>query len=242
MGDNERVVTGAESATEGSEPISRPDGQDDHSGGGEGRENHIPISRAEEMWARREAKMRKEWEEKELSPLRSRFEEEQKRITNAELARLKAMGWLQDEPPKPITAEQFEKTLNERLEKARAEERQERLQEYYSMRINDGWREVSRKYPELAKAKSFQNSVLAMYAENPQADFVNLADTVAKEFDAYVTTREAAAQKEREDRRKPANRVVPGGRGAGGGSNEGKKEKGTVAERVLAKLRESRGE
>ena len=41
-------------------------------------ENRIPISRAEEMWQRREAKARADWEEKHLKPLQTKQAEYEK--------------------------------------------------------------------------------------------------------------------------------------------------------------------
>lgn len=213
--------------------------QDDGAGSGTGKdENRIPQSRVEEMWAKREAKLRQEWQEKELNPIRKQFEDHQNRLTQAELARLKAMGWLKDEAPKPVTQDELDKYVSEKLDKARNEDREERLQFHYQQVINNGWREAGRKYPELVKMKSYQNSVLAIFAENPQADFVDVADMVAKDYDAYYASRETAAAKERESRRSPANRVVPGGRGAAGGSraDEGKNKR-SVAQKIADRIK-----
>ena len=234
---NEEVVTDAGATPDDTNTNPNIDGGG-NSGGKD--ENRIPISRAEEMWARREEKLktelRREWEDKELNPVRQRYEADQKRLADAELARLKAMGWLQDEQPKPITQDQLDKILNERMDK----QREEQLQYFYTQRITDGWREVSRKYPALVNRKSFQSAVLAMYAENPNVDFVAIADEAAKEYDAYYTDKEAASQKERENRRSPANRIVPSGRGAAGGGREGggKGEgKRSVSQKILDRLR-----
>jgi len=240
MGNEERVI-GSDSQTDDKNP-NPEGGQEDHPEGGEGKENRIPISRAEEMWARREeklkAELRKEWEDKELSPLRQQYDGDRKRLQDAEIARLKAMGWLKEEPPKPVTQDQLEKLLDERLEKARTQEREERLQLYHAQRINDGWEILKTEFPSLVSKKAYQNAVLAIYAENPNAaSFASIGREVAKEFDSYSAERETAAAKEREGRRSPANRVVPGGRGAAGGSGAKEEKRKSVAERLVDRIR-----
>lgn len=200
-------------------------------------ENRIPISRAEEMWQRREAKLRKEWEEKELSPIRSRYEQDQKKLVDAELARLQAMGWYTPEQPKPVTQDQFEKILNERLEKAEKARREEQYQIYYTQRITDGWKEVSRSHPQLSQEKWFQDAVLAAYAENPKADIPDLANAYAKRVEATYATFAQRQASEKEKQRAPDRKVVPSGRGAAGGSKGDEGKRKSVGEKLLDKLR-----
>lgn len=239
MGIENSAVNGSEAAT--GESNQNPEGGQRADQPGEREENRIPQSRVEQMWQKREQELRKSWEEKELSPVRKQFEEHQQRLTQAELARLEAMGWLQKEQPKPVTMDQLEKMFSEREAKLIESQREERLQMYYSQRISDGWREVSRKYPSLANKKTYQNAVLAMYAENPQADFVGLADEAAKDYEGYVTEREAATQKERESRRAPDRKIVPSGRGAAGGSGSGEsKGKRSVAQKIQDQIKSMR--
>lgn len=209
----------------------------DSAGSGE-KENRIPYSRVKEMIAREREKALQEFREKEYAPLKSQFEEHSRKVTEAELARMKAMGWLKEEQPKPVTHEDLDKYWSEREKKL--EEKQ--LQLYHAQRIQDGWEAVRAKHAGLSKMKSFQDSVMARYVNNPRVGFVEHAEAVAKEYEAYYAEKESAAAKEREEQVRPDRRVVPSGRGAGGGGakNSGGKKK-TVAERLADSLR-SRGE
>jgi hypothetical protein len=231
--EREEGVTGPETQPGDTNP--NPDG---NSGGErqEREENRIPQSRVEEMWAKREAKMRKEWEEKELFPIRQRYEADQQRLVQAELARLEKMGWYTPEQPKPVTQDQIEKMFEDRLGGLEKKYREEQYQLYYTQRISDGWKEVSRKHPSLAEEKWFQDSVLAAYAENPKADIPTIADTYAKRVEAQYAAFSQRQAEEKQEQRRPDKRVMPGGRGAAGGSkgDEGKKQ--TVAQKLLARL------
>jgi hypothetical protein len=247
MGDAENVGVIEPGAQTGEQEITVPA----DNAGGEGketreeRENRIPISRAEEMWKRREQKLRQELEEKELNPLRqkvSSFEADQKRLVEAELARLQKMGWYTPEAPKPVTQDQLEKLLSEKIEAVEKKSREERVQMFHQQRITDGWRIVAKNHPELAKEKFFQDAVLASYAENPQQDFVDIAESYVKRLEAVTASRANASNEERNARRDPSRRVVPGGRGAAGGAGNKEEKKLTIAEKIAAKLRANKGE
>jgi hypothetical protein len=230
---NEEGVTGTAAPADESNPNPEQTSGTER----QAEENRIPISRAEEMWSKREAKLRKEWEEKELAPVRGRYEADQKRMVDAELARLQAMGWYTPEAPKPVTQDQFEKVLNERLEAVEKQRREEQYQLYYTQRITDGWRQVSKDHPSLAQEKWFQDSVLAAYAENPKADISEIANSYAKRVEATYATFSQRQSEEKANQKRPDKRVVPSGRGAAGGAKgeEGKRQ--TVSEKILAKLR-----
>jgi G3E family GTPase len=198
-------------------------------------ENRIPQSRVEEMISKRIQKERETWERQHLAPMKQKYEELNNNLTKAEIARMKAMGWVTDEPEKPVTMA----SVKEMLE-SQAKQSQQRMSEYiYSQRITSGWREVQRSHPELAPIKGFQDSVLARYAENPQRDFVDVSEEVAKEFEGFYAARSNAAAKKKEEQMRPDRRVVPSGRGSGGGGgnkDEGRKQ--TVAEKIRGKLSE----
>lgn len=179
----------------------------------------------------------KQWEEQHLTPAKKQYEDLVNRMTQAEVQRLKAMGWIKDEPEKPLTRAE----LQEMLKKEREEQAQTYREQNYRSIINSGWRGVSKTYPDLAKMQSFQRAVLAAYAEDPKQDFADVADAVAKDFEAYHGVKSKAAQEEQKRRMEPHRRMVPSGRGAAGGDRAPQEgERKSVGQKLLARLQASR--
>lgn len=230
--ENDGVIGSDSQAEEVETPAPEDRSGVEPSGSGE-KENRIPYSRVREMIAKERDRALAEFREKEHAPLRKQLEDLTQRQTQAELARLKAMGWLKDEQPKPVTQEDMEKYWSEREKKLE----EKNLQLYHAQRIDDGWSAVRAKYPGLAKLKSFQDSVLARYVNNPKTTFAEHGDAVAKDFEAYYSDKQKDAAKEREEEIRPDRRVVPGGRGAagGGGKASGKKPK-SVGDKLVSAL------
>jgi hypothetical protein len=231
----ESVIESGSQTGDGVQPQSSgtEDGEQGLEGAsGEGkRENAIPHSRVEQMIASRLERERQAWLDKEVTPLRKQIEEQNSRLTQGQLAFLEKMGWYKPEGPKPLTREEFEEKIKAQEEKFQ----QAQIQSYHAQRINEGWRQVSGKYPQLAKIKYFQNAVLAEYAENPNRDFAEIGEEAAQQLLAHQS---AVRQEERDERMAPHRRVVPSGRGAGGGSEGGKGKKLSVSEKIRAKLSE----
>lgn len=202
-------------------------------------ENRIPHSRVREMIRQEREKALREFQEKEYGPLKKNYEDLNQRMMQAELARLEKMGWYQPEQPKPVTQDDIEKMFLERDRKI--EEKQ--LQLYHEQHIGSAMPAVKAKYPLLAKKQGFMELILTRYASNPRVSFIDHADAVAQEFDGYYSEREAEAARKREETTRPDRRVMPSGRGAASGSAKsgGGKPK-TVGEKLLAKMREQKGE
>lgn len=199
-------------------------------------ENRIPQSRVEEMITRRLEKERQSWEQQHLEPERQKFRQLQDQQTKAEIARMTAMGWITPEAPKPVTQEM----LDSRFSAMQKQFEQKATEQIYAQRITGGWREVSRTHTALSKVKSFQNAVLAAYAEQPQRDFVEVANEVANEYEGFYAARSNEMAARKTEQLRPDRRVVPSGRGAGGGSggNQEGNKKQSVAEKIRSKLSE----
>lgn len=237
MADENEVVTGAESATEGSEQPTQPDIEVEADGGESSgdKENRIPISRAEEMWRRREAKLRQELLDKEVNPLKKKFEDLNGKQTEALIGWLKGMGYYQEQPEKPLSRKELEEMFDQREKNLT----RQMLAHSYEERIRSGWVTVAGKYPGLAKNKLFQSAVLDSYANDPSTSVADHAEAVVKNLlDPYHTEKSASLQREREDQTRPDRRVVPSGRGAGGSGTGKNEKKMSVAERIQARLKE----
>lgn len=237
MEDNETGVTEPESPAGGSEPQS-PEVDVQPEGGATERqpkENHIPISRAEEMWKKRQEKLEGEWRSKEEA-LQKQLKEHNDKLVNGQLAWLKSMGWYKDEPEKPLTRAELEQMMKQNQEQFR----REMMVASYEDKIRAGWEQVSTKWPKLAGNQRFQNAVLASYAQAPNIPLVQHAEAYVKELlDPYSTERAKSLQDERDARHAPDRRVVPSGRGAGAGAggNKGEKKK-SIADRIRDRLSE----
>lgn len=234
-GENEQSVTGQESQAGDEGNRVEQTEQHEQVETQQQEENRIPQSRVEEMISKRIEKERQNWERMHLEPERQKFRSLQDQQTKAEIARMKAMGWINDEPAKPVT----EEMLNSRFDAMQKQYEQKMTEQVYAQRITGGWREVSRANPALAKVKSFQNAVLAAYAEQPQRDFVEVATEVANDYEGFYAARSNEMAAKKQEQLRPDRRVVPSGRGAGGGTGgkqEGKKQ--SVAEKIRGKLSE----
>lgn len=208
------------------------------------KENRIPISRAEEMWRKREEKARAKWEAEVLGPMKTKNQEYEKvlsQIAKGQLEFGRQLGVIPPEaPPKPLTQDDLEKILTERM--AKVEENQRMM--YHQQRISTGWEQVVGKYPKFAGNKRFQDAVLHSYSQNPDLSIPQHAESIVKELlDPYASERASSLQVEREKQLTPDRRVVPSGRGAAGGSGGSKTEaKKSVAQRIQDRLRASREE
>jgi hypothetical protein len=196
------------------------------------------------MWRRREAKARADWEEQHLKPLQTKNAEYEKVLSTIAKGQLefgRQLGVIPPEqPPKPLTQDDFEKMFTERMTKV---EEQQRMW-YHQSRITSGWEQVAGKYPKYAGNKRFQDAVLHSYSQNPDLPIPAHADAIVKELlDPYASDRADSIRTEKEKARSPDRIVVPGGRGAAGGSggNKGESKKG-VAQRIQDRLRASREE
>jgi hypothetical protein len=128
------------------------------------------------------------------------------------------------------------------LKTEREQSQRAMLAQVYEDRIRAGWETVTTKFPDLANNKMFQEAALGRYAQNPNIPLAAHAESIVKELlDPYSTKRAASLQEERDARRAPDRRVVPGGRGAGGGTGSNKDEKKmTMAERIRSRLSASK--
>lgn len=223
------VLTGAAEVDTSTETGTEPD----TSGAAAADADKQFNERFERQYAERSAKDRRSWEEQHLNPVRKQYEDLNRSLVAAELARMKAMGWVNDAPPKALTQEDVQKMLGEQSQK-----QQQQMTEYiYSQRINGGWREVSRAHPKLAPIKGFQDAVLARFAETPQRDFAEVGAEVAKDFETFYAARATEINAEHAARKRPDRMVVPSGRGAGaGGGGEKGEKRQTVSEKILARL------
>jgi hypothetical protein len=241
MADEENVVTQPDSTpdtevVEPHEPAAAPPDQGD-------KENRIPISRAEEMWQRREAKARADWEEKHLKPLQSKNAEYEKVLSTIAKGQLefgRQLGVIPPEkPPAPLTRDEFESMFTERM--AKVEEQQRAM--YHQARITSGWEQVASKYPKWAGNKQFQQAALNSYSQNPEMPMLAHAESIIKDLlDPYANDRAGALAAEKEKQLTPDRRVVPSGRGAAGGSGGKPTKKQSVAEKIQARLRASKEE
>lgn len=240
--DNESVIeSGSQTGADGVEQNGDAGGQSspelEAQGSGEEnkqpRENAIPHSRVEEMIARRVEKERASWEKEHLAPLRQKYEDGMSRLTNAQIAWLEKMGFIEREQPKPLTRDEFDK----RFKDFETQVMERSNQAYYYQQIQSGFEYGQTKYPELIKSEYFQDMVLSAYQRNPARNFNKIIDEAAKFIGA---NRGAAQQVERERQMDPSRRVVPSGRGAGGGGRHESNKKQSVAERIQARLKASR--
>lgn len=204
-------------------------------------EERIPHSRVEEMYKRRLEKAQAEWRNQHLSPLEKKmaqYEEVLGKVGKGQLAFLKEMGLYKDEPPKPFTREDFQSALDERFNKHNEELRQYLYQE----RIVREWGPVANKYPKFAGNKMFQDAALYAFSQNPQKTLGEHADEIVKTLlDPYADEKASALAKKKVDELRPSNRVVPGGRGAGGGAGGSAAEpKQSVAQKIAARLKAAR--
>lgn len=242
----ETVVTGPESTpdavVDAPEPAAKP--ESDAVGGVEV-ENRIPISRAEEMWRKREEKARAKWEAEVLGPIKAKNSEYEKalsQVAKGQIEFARQMGVIPPEqPPKPVTQEDIDKMFTERMGKI---EEQNRMW-YHQQRIAAGWETVKAKYPaSLVANQRFQQAVLHSYSQNPDIGIPEHADAIRKEMlEPYATERADALRAEKDKQLTPDRRVVPSGRGAAGGSGSTKTEpRKSVAQRIQDRLKASKEE
>lgn len=201
-------------------------------------ENSIPHSRVEEMIAQRVTKAQAEWEAQKLAPIKKQYDDMQQRFMDAEIARMERLGLIERKQPQNVTQEQIEKMLAERDQKYQ----EQAAYREYSSRIQMGWETVAGRHPELARLPSYQNAVLAKYAEDPRQRFADVGEEVAKDYEAFFASKSNALAKQKEKDMRPDRRVMPSGRGAGGGTGSTSDKKKTIAEKIRERLAETREE
>lgn len=190
-----------------------------------GTENAIPHWRVEEMRKR---------DREELAQLRQQMQQYQgvlDKVNNGFTAFGKGLGFIQDEKPEYVD----KRTYQEQLQSLEQKLSNQYRQELAVRELQSAWKQTEAKHSKWAKVPGFREACLNQYAEQTNRDLSEIADDVAGQYAKMFAMAQAEAEQAKVAEMQKTKVVKPGG---GAGSPVPAAEKGNIAGKIMARLKD----